>query len=735
MNGNLPENFIFTILSGSMRKHILYTCLLLTGLLILIGGNAQMTSIDSLEKVLNKGIQKNEQVKVLVELSGLYLARNPDKAFEYSQAAVAIAQQLNDLYLLGSSYRSLGNCYSDKGNYDSCALYLKITLKYIPDDPFTYFLLGQNEWFNGDDLNSIQYYKLGEKASIKKIDLKTLAIIYYSYGEYYRYLQEDSLAQNYISLSLKILEKSTLYGDLAMAYNIQAEIYRSNGEYLKALNNYIEAAKIAYQMLDSNRIGYCLSRMGHIYCIQDEFKLAEIYLVKSLDIAEKIKSQNLELFCLKALIDMYSELGNEKKCKFYSYQCMSLGQQVGDPTTEAMAYSCLSTLFYIISQKDSAQIYADKAYFCAKKNMDYINILNAILSKLPLEFEDKKYASVILLTKEGIALAKLTVTLEPLIDLYKYQYKSYEKMGKNGDAFVSYKNFKMFEDSLHNTDISIEVKKSQLEIGYQDKHLADTLIYIENEQNTRQEILLRKQESEYFLAISVIIAVLLSVIILLVWTTSIKRKKLNLSLVESNNDKALLLKEIHHRVKNSLQIVSSLLNLQKNQIVEKNFDELINESQNRINNIAIVHELLYQSSSFNRINLQQYVDKLTRHILETFNDEKKKIEIKTIIENIEISLDKSVPLALIINEIITNAVKYAFIGKQDGIIEIYAKKIGDKIEIRISDNGIGIPDETLKEVKSGIGFTLIQGFINQLKGNLAYKNKNGVFFVFSFSEN
>ncbi len=696
--------------------------------------SAQFGDVDSLERVLAGGsLQPKEKVPVLLKLSDLYLSRNHTVAFSYASQAVSISKNLGDNSLLGFSYRSLGNCYSYSGNYDSTVFFLNLALKYNPEDVTALYYLGQNEWYNGTEDNCILYYAKAEKICLKKNDLKNLAIVYYSLADYYRYTQRDSLSDYYVSISIMILEKSNLYGDLATAYNIKAEMYRTRGEYKMALETYIKTAKLAYQVLDSTRIGYCFSRMGNIYYMQNDFVLAEKFLIRSLDIAEKVKGRNLELFCLKTLTDMFSNMRNTEKCLYYANLCIQVGREMKEESAISLAYSSLSTLYYGMGLVDSARSYADKSYKLAIENNDPINMLNSILNIIPIEFDAGNYTKVVQLTGEGIELAKFTETMEHLRDLYKFQYRAYEKLGDKTASFEAFDQYRMYEDSLSNDNVQLGMKESELEMNYQDKHLADTLVYIENSQKARQEILLQKQRSKYTLAIGVIVAILLSIIIFIIWSTSRKRKKLNLSLSESNHDKELLLKEIHHRVKNSLQVVSSLLNLQKTQTNKKKFDELIDESQIKIANIAIVHELLYQSSSFKKINLKQYIDKLGEHVLKTLGDPNKHITITNVTGDVEISLEKSVPLALVVNEIITNSVKYAFNEKKEGNIRIECRKNQETIEVRIADNGSGMAKEQLNN-EQGIGMTLIQGFVKQLKGELTYGNENGCFFVFSFPD-
>lgn len=717
-----------------MKNQIHFISLLLSlffGIALL---TAQAQNIDSLTLLLHKkDITKEKRIELLLKLSSLHLSNRSDTSFLYSTEAVNISRTIGNKELLGFSYRSLGNYYSAKDNYDSCKYFLNLALKNIPNDASTYFYLGDNEFFRGTEDRCLSYFNQAKIISIKKKEYKTLAIVYSSLSEYYRLKQNYSLAQRYINLSIQLLKNTTFYSDLAWSYNLQAEIYRMKGDYKQALEIYIKTAQIAYKILDSTRIGYCYSRMGYIYYMQNDTVKAESYILKSFDLAKKIKSKNLKLFSLKLLTDIYSNKGDVTKCTSYAKQCLALAIESNDLITQAFVYSSQSNLFHKVQQYDSATYYANKSYNLSKTNKDVVNLINSIINKIQVEFKLNNYLSVITLTDEGIILAKEAEMMEDLADLHKYQYMAHEKLNNKKAFFEAFYNYKQISDSLYKSDITLELQKSQLEIKYQEKHLADTLVYIKKAYAVNQEMIIRKQQSTFTFVIGLIVTVLLLIIIFIIWNSSMKRKKLNLSLVESNIEKELLLKEIHHRVKNSLQVVSSLLNLQKTKVQYKNFNELMDESQIKIENIAIVHELLYQTNSFKKINLQQYIDKLSNHILQTLNTENRQISIVKNIENIEISLNNSVPLALVFNEIVTNSVKYAFNTTNKGVIDISCFKINEVIHVKIKDNGLGLSESQFKNNK-GIGIKLIEGFIKQLKGELKYGNDNGCFFVFSFHD-
>lgn len=707
-----------------------YIIRIVTILLSIQVSYAQFQKIREVELKLNThNLKTEEKATLLLELSELYYSNNSKKAFSLSKQALEFAKQINNQKLIGNSYRAMSSYYIEKNDFDSSKYILNSALKFIPKDAMCYFLLGQNQWFNGNEDSCIYYYKLCEDECIKNNDKKTLAIACHSFADYYRYNHKYDLAQKYISQSIQILEKINCLSDLATAYNIQAEIYRVKAIYPKAIKTYLQTIKIAYQIQDSNRIGYCISRIGYIHYMQDEFIFAEVYLKQALTISEKTNSKNLSLFCLKTLTDLYSNQNNAVQCKIYATKCLNAGIKLKDITAQSLAYSSLSNLYFKNNKTDSSLIFANKAYHIADSSGDKINKLNSLLNKIPIFIYQKKHNTVLKLCNEGIIIAKETETLESLKDLYRYQYQTYEKLSNKSMAFESLLKYKMYEDSTKNDETNLIAKKSQYELEYLNKHLSDTLNFITNFQKQEQRLIVEKQQGTFILITSLLIVVTLLCIMIIIWSARKKQKKLNIALLQSNNEKEMLLLEIHHRVKNSLQIVSSLLNLQKEK-TNQNFPELINESQLKISNIAIVHDLLYQSSSHNQINLNIYLNQLTEHLMASFYDENKKITIQKNISPIDISLKNSVPLALIINEIIINSLKYAFEKKETGEISILATKEKGIIEIKIQDNGNGIDDFNPKN--KGIGLTLIEGFTKQLKGQLKYGNDNGCFFVISF---
>jgi PAS domain S-box-containing protein len=211
-----------------------------------------------------------------------------------------------------------------------------------------------------------------------------------------------------------------------------------------------------------------------------------------------------------------------------------------------------------------------------------------------------------------------------------------------------------------------------------------------------------------------------------------QRKEFVEQLSDSLNEKVILLKEVHHRVKNNLQIISSLLNLQSQYIKEEKSQEIFKESQNRIRSMALIHEKLYQTSNMSRLNFAGYVHELVMNLLHSY-DTTGRINFRMDIEDVLLNIDTAITLGLSINEIVSNSLKHAFTVNQTGEIYVSLKEISkDNFCLSISDNGKGIPEDVDYKNTSSLGLQLVNTLIEQLEGNIELDNKKGTKFIITF---
>ncbi len=208
-------------------------------------------------------------------------------------------------------------------------------------------------------------------------------------------------------------------------------------------------------------------------------------------------------------------------------------------------------------------------------------------------------------------------------------------------------------------------------------------------------------------------------------------EQLKVSLVE----KEVLLREINHRVKNNLQVVSSILNLQSDYVKDKKTIEILNECRNRIFSMSLVHEKLCQTNNLALIDYKIYLKDLLSNIIYTYNLNKSNISINLEIESVFFSIDIAIPCGMIINELVSNAVKYAFPDNKEGKIDVKIEKIENKEwMLTISDNGVGFAEKFDKDKSETLGLKLVDSLIEQINGSIEYKTNKGLKVIIIFKE-
>lgn len=202
----------------------------------------------------------------------------------------------------------------------------------------------------------------------------------------------------------------------------------------------------------------------------------------------------------------------------------------------------------------------------------------------------------------------------------------------------------------------------------------------------------------------------------------------------SLTEKELLLKEIHHRVKNNLMIISSLLNIQSSYIKDKEARGIFKESQNRAKSMALIHERLYQSTDLKKIDMGDYIRTLSNNLFDTYVTNPDKIHLHLDIEDISVDINTSIPLGLIINELVTNALKHAFPDDSRGNIYISLHLDDDKIKLEVSDDGIGFPSDIDYKNANSLGMQLINNLSLQIDSELKLISDKGTSFQIIFAE-
>jgi two-component sensor histidine kinase len=198
---------------------------------------------------------------------------------------------------------------------------------------------------------------------------------------------------------------------------------------------------------------------------------------------------------------------------------------------------------------------------------------------------------------------------------------------------------------------------------------------------------------------------------------------------QSLAEKESLLREIHHRVKNNLQIVSSLLYLQEEVMQDAKGIDILRESQNRVKSMALIHEQLYGTADLAKIDFGRYVQGLGANLFDAYGIDPARIGLNVRADDIALGVDMAVPCGLIVNELVSNALKHAFLPEARGMLEIVIRRVdADRMEIVVADNGIGLPPEQANAADKTLGLRLIDTLTAQLDGTLTTQTENGTRF-------
>lgn len=467
-------------------------------------------------------------------------------------------------------------------------------------------------------------------------------------------------------------------------------VYGWLGAYEKALNAYLESLE-ACSATSSKAIqrheAFLNGNIGLVYFHLDEMNNAESYTLKSIEQKEKLGLEKLTGFNNRVL-GMISYENKEYK--------------------DALSFLDIS----------------DEKYE-AEDNILDVERNQYWRSKCLIELGENKKAQKLLIE---------------LVDTNFSHYQDADLIGVYELLGISYKKEGRYEDAANYWQIAYE-KSGELKREFDQKLVDEFLNFYENEQGhfeEKLEFIRNKQEKEkmaiemalegekrrwVILFFSVITLFLVS-IIFIISKAYRKNKVTNTMLVETVEQKEILFKEVHHRVKNNFQVMSSLLNLQSGLEGDERSKLVLESARNRIQSMSLVHEMLYSFDQIKEINFEVYCKELVSGIIKTFEQEKK---ITFTIDCIPypVDLNKAVPLGLILNESITNSIKYAFGEMDEGHIAVLLSKNKGKLLLIIKDNGIGLSENSDSDSGGTLGLELIHILGEQLGGTVSIRNNKG----------
>jgi two-component sensor histidine kinase len=548
----------------------------------------------------------------------------------------------------------------------------------------------------------------------------------------------------------------------------------------KTLGNTDESVKLANEGLDlAKKLKFpmgeleCLEALSFSFAITSSFEKGFSTAYEEIGLSRKYAPVR-EIFGINMMGLLYQKLGDDKESLKWAQNAYYHPRiKQADNFTQWSAMFLLAQEHERLNNLDSSHHFAQETLTYSERYFPFqsgypMMILARINSKLGKYDEAINYCKQILGTSKKSNISFFDTEVEnELAQIYIKQGKPDSAQKYAGialDGGIKFKNYLVIMNSSNL--LSLVFEKADPGKAYEYLKIStaakDTVTNIEKTKQVKQLEIKEKQRIDDLnladvyaksqLRFNTVVGLLLSalVITIILYRNNRNKQKANLalkdkndkiektvselnttqvSLVSRNAENELLLKEIHHRVKNNLEVVSSLLALQSNQIDDANTREAMQEGQNRVQSIGIVHQKLYQGENLGAIEMKDYFINLSDSILDSFGAQQR-VQVECAMEALSVDVDTAVPLGLIVNELLTNTIKYAFPGGRSGKVQIMlAQTANGNLQMQVSDNGVG-KSGTIKG--TGFGGQLISLLTQQLQGTMKEENDNGTHIYFEF---
>ena len=742
-----------------MKKSLWLVCLSFS-FIFCRGQDITRQDVDSMLKALNKS-KGIERIDLLLNLAQFNIFKPGENQIDFDSATnyISEAKELcrSEKSLAGEGYALLTESYMvrEKGKKEES--------KKMVEQAITILESGNNTSYLGQayyNLASYFDYHDSLQFSKKKIlvlqsidafqragDLKRKAMGLIGLGDLYS-LESDDDSSIYVLKEAFAIYDSIKYQNMQGVCVLLGAEYRSQGDYPTALFYLLKALKTAQSVGDSSmQLCQIFNQLGIIYYYIDRFDMSIKYLNNAMDVAQKHKDEDAIFNISTTLCNSYNRFGQPEQA------LEALGAISKDYSTSDNIYKrhsfCVSYLrtFLALNQLGTAKKYLDITLELAEKKLVPDQQRNNVYRYVATYFFLKnEYSKTRLYLKKSFDAGTNISWEYGKIQNLQLLYMLDSAQGDMRSAFNHLILYKQKTDSVSSVRKITQFQAMNLEYEVETKEdsikLKDKDLTLLKERNNSQLANLKRASLIKNVTIGGIILALI-IIGLLYNRYRLKQRtnkklelqkkeiaKQNFSLQHLVNEKEWLLKEIHHRVKNNLQIVMSLLNSQSAFIDNEPALTAIHDSQHRVHAMSLIHQKLYNTENLSSIDMSIYIRELATYLRDSF-DIGQRIRFEFNIQPIEMDVSQAVPLGLILNEAITNSLKYAFPDNRNGVVSISLLKTkADQYLLNISDNGIGMP-ATIKKTGS-LGMSLMKGLSEDIDGDFSIENDNGTTINISF---
>jgi two-component sensor histidine kinase len=547
--------------------------------------------------------------------------------------------------------------------------------------------------------NALAVAKLNTAVSYHVIGAFDQAVAYYL--QVYQYRQEEN--------------DST--GISAVLNNLGAA-YASMGNSPKSLDILQKSLELKRALGQSDRTVTTLANIGNIYLEQESYDQALSYYIQSLEISDELgntrgsfrANNNIGLTLLK--------LNNADSALYYFRQSEGLFDK-SSPCEKIFTLDGLSQAYFDKEALKESKVYAEDLLSISRDCGEPEKETSALTILGKIELKKGAIRKGLSLLEEAAKLAEEIDQRQNIVEISFILFNQYKSLGNYRDALKYLELYTQNNDTLNNASLTRELTKVSMQYAF-DQEL-DSIAYEQKLAETIYEQTLVKKENSLYILIGLLVLVLIVAVILYLYYQNKARLSLELRVQNDKikrafEEREVLMREIHHRVKNNLQIVSSLLNIQSKLTPQDDAKDALIESRDRVLTMAMIHQKLYRSEDLNDINLKDYIEEVASAVIASHQIDDKSIHLNLSIVDITLQLDQMINVGLIVNELITNALKHAFSEVNSGNISVVMQQTSTaEVLLEVSDDGRNARGKT----DSSYGQRLIQSLVKGMKGEIS----------------
>lgn len=682
-----------------------------------------------------KTAKGDQRASLLLQLARIEFPKLPDQSMAFTQEALIIYRQENNENGQADAMNALANMYRRKNNF---------VLAY-EFDSLSYTLSKKNNYLKGiagAALNLIPNYmrlteyekallfahealEAGKKA---ELDSRLMIGIYLTRGNIYMQMKDADRATDDYETSYHLAEKINDDISKQRALAAMSAASRMTGDKVASLDQILRAIRMAEKLQDKTALPNLYLSAGNTYTTLNNTTESLVYYKKAFALQQYISQPVVKMSILGNISRSFNQLKKYDSAFAYSSLRLNIAASLKDSIAIAATYIDLGDIATAKENHQQAVDYYQHAlvtYAQKKRAPEMTRVYNALASA---SLQLKQFA------KAEDYLLKSYALQSKAVDKGSQRYtdyllsKVYEETGEMDNA----RRFRNKYLALSGEAISAEteLKINRLQSDYEISKREDALTLAAKEQQLKE---LQLNKTRLKLWGSVAVLVLLLIVGIIMYRNYRQKAKTAFALQQKNERIETLMRELHHRVKNNLQVIGSVLNLQSLKLTDASARSAIEEGKARVEAMSLLHQKMYLDDNLRAINIEEYITSLTHMLAHSFGYDQSIVQTRIQLSSSNMDVDFATPLALIINELITNAFKHAFQQVENPLltIELTEDKTDQTLSLKVSDNGKGINLSAVSP--SSFGLKLIRTFVQQLGATMDVSNNRGSVFNISFT--